>query len=90
MFVDIKPSAVPGPLASEVQGIRLEDPPDLTRAIARLQRHFDIVAEAELTEDEWASLEAAVHAVAVLAEEQRGADLGREEAATAPEASGGA
>lgn len=68
MFVDIEPSQVPGPLASKVQGIRLKDRPDLVRAIARLQRHFGIVAEPELSDAEWTSLETAMHVVGLFPE----------------------
>jgi hypothetical protein len=82
MFVDIEPSEVPGPLASKVQGIRLKDRNDLARAIARLQEHFEVVAEAEISDDEWASLETAVHAAGVFPEQPHDADLEQEELST--------
>jgi hypothetical protein len=60
MFVDIEPNQVPGPLATKVQGIQLRDREDLVRALTRLRRRFDVEGPAELSDDEWDSLQTAL------------------------------
>jgi len=60
MFVDIEAGKVPGPLTTKAQGIRLGDKADVVRAVAKLQAHFSVPAQSELSNDQWASLEKAV------------------------------
>jgi TIR domain len=56
LFVDIEPTAVPGPLTSKIQGVHLADRPDVDRGISQFAVHFGVPSPAPLTDDEHGTL----------------------------------
>jgi hypothetical protein len=57
IFVDLEPKDVPGPLAQNVQGVFLNDRPEIDRAVSRLATQYGIADVAPLSDEEYKTLE---------------------------------